>query len=234
MTRHPFASVIIPAYGRAELTHAAIAAVRRHTDNVEIVVVDNDGNAELADTTRYLRNRRNVGFAVACNQGAMIAKADRFVFLNNDTEVTDGWLEPLIEAVDADAIAGARLLYPSGELQHSGIRIIRDRNRLVYAENLKHEHPSGPVDGVTGACLAINRETFARCGGFDPGYWNGYEDVDLCLTARSLGVSVRYVAESTVVHYESVSGPERWSKVRENIHRLQQRWGDQFDALMAG
>lgn len=230
MTRHPSVSVIIPAYGRTELTCSCVDAVRRTCD-ASIVVVDNDGRAFPCDAYNYLENEANLGFATACNQGALLARTDLLVFLNNDTEVTDGWLEPLLDAIE-DGIAGARLIYPDGTPQHTGVRLFRDARGVITGENLKHEHESGQVDAVTGACLAVSRQTFARCGLFDTGYWNGYEDVDLCLTARSLGIPIRYVAESTVVHHESASGPARWSKVRENIQRLQDRWDPTFDELM--
>jgi GT2 family glycosyltransferase len=82
---------------------------------------------------------------------------------------------------------------------------------------------AGPVTAVTAAVMAVRRAAWDQVGGFDEGYWNGYEDVDLCLRLRAAGWSVFYEPASTLVHAESVSGPERFSAAAANIARLQ-RW----------
>jgi GT2 family glycosyltransferase len=91
--------------------------------------------------------------------------------------------------------------------------------------NRQGDHPhSEQVDAVTGACLAIRRTDFEMLGGFDECYWNGYEDVDLCLTARAYGGTVVYEPASVVIHHESQSGPERWTGVAANVARLRDKW----------
>lgn len=217
-------SVVIPCLNRYDLTVNCLAALG--TDNLEVILVDNGST----DDTRQLsgdltiRNSHNLGFARACNQGAEIASGELVVFLNNDTEVHEGWLPPLVDefADDSVAVAGPTLVYPDGRVQSAGIDITRDP---VVATNRK-TGGGGNVWAVTGACLAARKSVFDELEGFDEGYWNGYEDVDLCLRIWESGRTVRYVPRSTVTHLESQSGPERWERVRENEHRLQERWGD--------
>ncbi len=60
--------------------------------------------------------------------------------------------------------------------------------------------------------------------GFDEEYWNGYEDVDLCFKLGGLGYKLVYQPESIVIHHESQSGPERFSKVVHNIELLHKKW----------
>ncbi len=191
-----------------------------------MIVVDNGSDGPLPWVT--LANPRNTGFAHACNAGAQLASGDVLVFLNNDTETQYGWLRPLvapIEEGDAD-ITGARLVYPNGTLQHAGVEI-GDRDGIVTAWNRLEEHPSGPVQAVTGACLAVKRRTFQILDGFDTGYVNGYEDVDFCLRATHHGFVCWYAADSTVMHHESAS-PGRFDHARENVERLHERWSGRW------
>ncbi len=164
-------------------------------------------------------------FAENCNLGADGTDADVVVFLNDDTIPLIGWLEPLIEAFDDPTvgIAGSKLVYPDGSLQHAGVGF-RHVGGLLEAFNITDvDPPSRYVEAVTGACLAIRSDLFADLDGFDAGFVNGYEDVDLCLRAREGGWHCWYARESVVVHLESRSGPARWTHVRENVMRLQEK-----------
>jgi GT2 family glycosyltransferase len=221
------ASIIIPLYNRWDLTEACVRALHKTVPlNHEIILVDNASTDFTAKAIVDVRNPINRGFAVACNQGAEHASGDVLVFLNNDTQPTPGWLEHLLYAVGSGAmIAGPLLVYPTGETQSAGIGIDFAEPPGREAVNRQGDHPrSEQVDAVTGACLAIRRTDFEMLGGFDEGYWNGYEDVDLCLTARAAGGTVVYEPASVVIHHESQSGPERWTGVAANVARLRDKW----------
>lgn len=219
-------SIMIPHYGAQELLQACLAAIWANTAmEVEVVVVDN-GTGHPIDADVVIRNEDNLGFAAACNQGAAASSGEHLCFLNNDTEVRGGWLEPLVAHLERGAgIVGSLLLYPDGQIQHAGVRLYRDQNGILMAENRRQAYAQGEVDAVTGACMAVLRDVFFQAGGFDEGFWNGAEDVDFCLQVRSLGYRCVYEPASVVTHRESVSGPERWRKVRENVARFHQKWG---------
>jgi GT2 family glycosyltransferase len=218
-------SIVIPHYGDSALTVACLAHIAVHTPKgVEVVVVDN-GTGDRFPADVRINNPENRGFAMACNQGAAAAAHDMVCFLNNDTEPQAGWLPPLVDALGPDVAAvGARLVYPDGRLQHAGIWLYRTSSDVLVAENRLEEHPAGDAEAVTAACMLVDRPKFFAAGGFDEGYFNGYEDVDLCLTLRERGWRVVYQPASTVIHHESASGPARWVAVRENIARLQNKW----------
>lgn len=220
-------SIVIPHYGPSELTVACLASLREHTPrDVEVIVVNN-GTGDLFPADVRLANPENRGFAIACNQGARAASHDRVVFLNNDTEVRAGWLPPLVAALDGDplaAVVGSLLVYPDGRIQHAGVELFYAGGGILTARNIQGPQPRGEVDAVTGACMAVERAHFLAIGGFDEGYWNGYEDVDLCLALREEGWRVLFEPDSVVMHRESASGPARWLRVTENIARLQVKW----------
>lgn len=162
-------------------------------------------------------------FAENCNRAAVDSHSEYLVFLNDDTLPQPGWLDPLIAALRYSHIAGSRLIYPDGSIQHAGVYFTMV-DGILTANNWQEERESGPVDAVTGACLAIRRTDFMEMNGFDEGFKNGYEDVDLCLRVRQHGGKIVYCAESTVIHYESKSGPARWAHVNDNVRRLQELW----------
>lgn len=217
-------SIVIPHYGNLAYTEACVDAVEMTTDDYDLIVVDNGTGDDLPGTV--IRNETNLGFAAACNQGAEKASG-HIVFLNNDTEPRSGWLPPLIAHLERGAgVVGSQLVYPDGRLQHAGVWLYRNSRGVLTAENRRAEFGGGLVEAVTGACMAVRRDAFDEAGGFDEGYWNGYEDVDLCLTVRAAGWRVVYEPVSLVMHHESASGPERWAGVVPNIRRLQEKWAD--------
>ena len=238
------AAVIIPVFNRADLTTACLSALAAHTADVdhEIVIVDNASSDEtsavlggLTGDVKVIRNDVNLGFAVACNQGARAAASDRLVFLNNDTEVWPGWLLPLLQALADDDVvaAGSLLLFPDGTVQHAGVVIaekVGDPSPLPLhlPYQVSPSHPLAQrrrdVAVVTGACMAIERAAFFDVGGFDEAFWNGFEDVDLCLRLREAGGRIRYEPASVITHHESASGPERFSRTDANTALLVERW----------
>ena len=242
-------SIVIPVFNRLDLTRQCLESVWKYTPDgdAEIIVVDNgstDGTAEeLRDLQEQGRiqaivNEENLGFARACNMGATAANHPYVLFLNNDTEVTPDWLEPLVSTLDLDPKVGAvgsRMLFPDGTIQHAGVAIVeqeRQSEKFLDAKHLCYRKPADfpPANKpqmmrcLTAACLMVRRDVFEDLGGFDTEYWNGFEDVDLCLTMSEQGWNLVYQPESLVVHYESQSGDERWTHVQSNIDRLNSRW----------
>lgn len=220
-------SVIIPLYNRHDLTVFCVDSIRYHTPDVEIVLVDNGSTDETELIPVTIRNKKNLGFAKACNQGADVATRDNLVFLNNDTIVHQGWLTFTRHLNRAETgCVGPKLIYPSGRIQSAGITVDFTEPLGREAKNISYDWAiqTTEVAAVTGACLAIRKELFEQLDGFDTGYWNGYEDVDLCLKATAAGYCNYYDPASKVTHAESQSGPERWSQVDQNIDRLRTKW----------
>ena len=219
-------AVIIPTYNRLELTQNCLASIARHDPVDEVIVVDNgstDGTERLATYALKI----NTGFATACNIGARHATADHLIFLNNDTIVHPNWTSMTRHLEEPDVgIVGPKLIYPDCRIQSAGVAVDFNRPLGLEAWNLTVDWSQDPidVDAITGACLAIRRNTFFTIGGFDEGYWNGYEDVDLCLAAVDAGLRNVYDSKATVTHLESQSGSERWSAVAENVTRLRTKW----------
>ncbi len=82
-----------------------------------------------------INNKENHGFVQACRQGAAIAKGELILFLNNDTQVTPGWLSNMLKLMDtypSVGITGSKLIYPDGRLQEAGGIIFNDASGWNY------------------------------------------------------------------------------------------------------
>lgn len=240
-------SIIIPAWNLWETTLACLrslaAADTAECPLEEVLVVDNGssdatatelataGAALLGERFTRVRLEKNQGFAVGCNTGARTARGDVLLFLNNDTTVTPQWLQPLQAALREESIGavGSLLLYPDGRNQHCGIYFSLFGNPGHLYARFPGTHPalrrSHDLQAITGACLAVRRTDFELCGGFDEGYRNGYEDMELCFALRRRGLRLKVVPQSIVVHHEGRT-PGRKAHNDANAELFAARWGE--------
>ena len=178
----------------------------------------------------------SVSLASGQTVSAEAARSERIVFLNTDTEPFPNWLPPLVATLQQEPDVGAvgmKLLFPDRTVQHAGVVIVeQDEYPTLWPQHMPYKVPADDrlanqrreVSIATAACLMVRRSAFEEVGRFDEGYWNGYEDVDLCLSLRDAGWRIMYEPTSVLIHHESSSGPERFRLVDENIERLQERW----------
>ena len=242
---NPLVSIIIPIHGKINYTWqclSSIAATPSET-TFEVIVIDDlspDNSAaalEKVKGIKVIRNSENFGFIRSCNLGASVAKGQYLYFLNNDTEVTAGWLDELVrtfEEFPGTGLAGSKLVYPDGRLQEAGGIIWRDGSACNFG---KFQDPSLPmfnyareVDYCSGASIMVPKSIFIELGGFDEHYLPAYcEDSDFALKVRDKGYRVIYQPLSTVIHYEGVtSGIDTTKGVKafqvENSKKLYDRW----------
>lgn len=215
-------SVIIPVHNRASVTRQCLDALLSRQGleaSAEIIVVDDASTdvtaqvlAQYDGRITVVRHQTNCGFASACNDGALVASGTYLVFLNNDTVTHAGWLDRLVEyAAERPrvAIVGSKLLYRDGTVQHAGVAIAQNGVPTHIYGGFPGDHPavnkSRRFQAVTAASMLVRRRVFEEVGGFDIGYINALEDVDLCLRVGERGHEVHYCHESVAWHLEAVS-----------------------------
>ena len=213
-------SIIIPVFNKVELTQQCVTNLADVTNgcSYEVIVVDNASTddtkaflSKLGGDIQIISNPENYGFAKACNQGAAAANGRYLVFLNNDTIPKPGWLRALLNEVEGHqdvAIVGSKLLYPDNTIQHAGVvisRLFRTPYHLFVGvpENFPAVNIRKEFQAVTAACMLVRKETFEEVLGFDEGFVNGYEDIDLCLRVRQLEKKIVYQPKSCLYHLES-------------------------------
>ena len=241
----PTVSILIPVYNQIQVTIACLHSVLRHTKDVkyEVIVVDDRSDRESAGTLRQIRglrlirNESNRGFLKSCNAAAAAARGEYLLFLNNDTEVTNGWLTAMLgvfeERKDA-GLVGAKLVYPDGRLQEAGGIMWRDASGVNVG---KWDDPNKPeynylreVDYCSGACIMVPKALFDSVGGFDVRYAPAYyEDTDLAFAVRASGRKVYYQPLATIIHHEGqTSGTSTDSGVKSyqlvNQVKFREKW----------
>ena len=245
----PVVSIVVPMYGKLDYTLRCLYSIAANSPSVdfEVIVVDDcspDAPSEALRSVRGLRvlvRPHNGGFIKACNDGAREARGTYLHFLNNDTEVTPGWLDELVRTFTvfpAARLAGSKLVYPDGTLQEAGGIIWRDGSAWNYG---RHQDPLLPaycyardVDYCSGASLMLPRALFDALGGFDEHYLPAYgEDSDLALKIRERGYQVIYQPLSVVVHHEGVTSGTDLSQGAKrhqilNARKLRERWKERL------
>jgi len=241
----PSVSAVIPFRDGARFLRTCVDSVTATTAGVDLqlVLVDN-GSVEpethsLLDqlATRpdvvVVHDDRPFNWAALNNVAAEVAGGEVLLFLNNDIEARNpGWLDALVaQAVRPDVgAAGARLLYPTGQVQHAGLVVgLGGAAGHVLAGlpasaggYLGMAVLTRDCTAVTGACLATRRSVFDRLDGFDVSLGVDLNDIDYCLRARQSGLRIVYEPDAELVHYESPSRGTSGSV--GDIGRFIRRW----------
>ena len=208
-----------------------------YSDIAEIIFVNDlstDGTGfwlrSLTDARiKIFSNKANLGYAKSNNIGACQASGDILLLLNNDLEFDAKWLEPMLSVLESPALNAGILgniqrRISDDSIDHAGFELT-PQGKFVHKHTLPDASiPYSKVSAVTGACLAIRRSDFEAVGGFDEGFLNGGEDVDLCLKVAALGKSIYVSYESQIKHHVALSRDLKSSQNEKNSRLLFQKW----------
>lgn len=217
----PAVSVVIPAHNKVEVTFYALCALLLAHNSVsfEIILVDDGSTDETAEMEKWvsgirvIHNEQPLRFIKACNIGVSEAKGTYVVLLNNDTEVTVGWLDALVDGFrrfEHVGAVGAKLLYPDGRLQDAGGIIWASGNPWNYGNGMNPWEPrfcyARQVDYLSGAALMTTKAIWDQVGGLshylEPMY---FEDTDFSFKVREAGYKTYFIPSSVVYHFEGTT-----------------------------
>ena len=219
----PLCSVVIPTYNGRALLETCLASVARHLPDefdVEVIVSDDgstDGTAawlcEEWSWVRVVRREPNAGFVAAANAGIASARGRFIQLLNNDTEVTSGWIGAgLAPFVDPSVGSVAPLVLVRSD--PSRVDSAGDTYAVLgWPAKRGHGEPAvkwmiHPVDhvfGASGSSAFYRAEALRRVGAFDPSFGSYYEDVDLAFRLRWAGYQCVFTPHSRILHEVSAS-----------------------------
>ncbi|AEV62092.1 glycosyltransferase family 2 protein [Pseudomonas ogarae] len=224
--------VIIVNYNAGELLLASVAAAFAAGAS-SVIVVDNDSDDDslmlverthaAGDSLKIVRNTANLGFAVACNQGARLSAAPNLFFLNPDTVLAADAIDHLLQALRSApqiGMVGGFLCNPDGSEQAGGRRVFPTPRRAfmrafglsrlsalfpsLLSDFLLHKEPlpGTPivVEAISGACMLVKREAIESVGLWDEDYFLHCEDLDWCMRFHQAGWRVLFVPDARVMH----------------------------------
>ena len=222
-------AVIILNWNGAELLRRYLPTVIAGTDAAiaDVIVADNgstDNSLQVLQEefpgVQILRFEKNYGFAEGYNLAIAQTMYPYTVLLNSDVRTPQGWLNPLLDYMEAHPEVGAvmpKLLHDSeedgektmfdyagaagGYIDSHGYPYCRGRI-FEYVEDDHGQYDDGPksVFWATGACLMVRSQLYQDVGGLDKDFFAHMEEIDLCWRIRLAGKDLLMLPSSHVYH----------------------------------
>lgn len=242
---YPDVSIIMPARDKFPITYHCLASLilAQNKATFEVILADDQSSdettaaEEIVENLRVVRNEHNLGFIKTNNKAVKQAKGRYICLLNNDTEVTSGWIDEalsMFELMNDVGAVGCKLVYPDGSLQEAGGIVWGSGVPWNYGKNQNASHPcfnySRDADYLSAAALFVQKSVWQEVGGFSeefaPAY---YEDTDLAYKIRKAGYRTIYCPSAEVVHFEgksngtsTTSGIKKYQEINSTTFR--EKW----------
>ena len=256
----PKVTIIIPTALKMNFVPRCLSSVLKMTTypNFEVVVMVDESHVTTGAQNKFLNELRAdsrvrvhlyedqpFNYARTNNRAVGMSDAPVVCFLNDDIQViTKDWLEKLVARVLLAGIGavGPMLYYPTDRIQHAGVIL----GLGGVAGHQFHNMPRGSagyygralleqdLSCVTAACMVMRRDVFDSIGGFNEEYAVAFNDVDLCIRVRQLGLRILWTPTAEMYHYESASlgkhnSPQRKALFEEEVKLMQGSWADVLD-----
>ena len=220
---YPLISIITVNYNHSDVTCDLIESLNKISyPNIEIIVIDNCSPDDDPTIIKHkypniilVENPINYGFAAGNNYGLMRARGKYIMLLNNDTVVTENFIEPLLEKFESDSDIGAispkiKYFHTPDTIQYAGYTPIDPRTMrnfsIGFNEVDKGQHDDDRETAYThGAAMMVPMEVVKEIGMMSYIFFLYYEEADWCARIKNAGYKMFYVHNSLIYHKESIS-----------------------------
>jgi GT2 family glycosyltransferase len=228
---HPHVAVVILCWNGRKFLEQFIPPLLQTTyPNVSYYVADNDSSD---DSLEYLRTNfpavklieieENHGFSTGYNIALRHVQADYYVLLNQDVEVTPGWIEPVVSLMQSQPNVGAaqpklRAFHSKADFEYAGAAggyadrlgymFCRGRVFDVIEPDLGQYDTVEEIFWASGAAMFVKADLYHQIGGLDDGFFAHMEEIDLCWRIKNAGYSILYCPQSIVYHVGGGSLPQ--------------------------
>ncbi len=215
-------AVVILNWNGVHFLEKFLPNVLQHSSIAEVIVADNQSTDNSVNylkqhftKVKIIINSSNEGFAKGYNLALEHVKADYYVLLNSDVEVSANWIEPIIDLMEKNpkiAACQPKILdfnhktkfeyagAAGGMIDKLGYPFCRGRLFNVLEEDKGQYNNQMEVFWATGACLFVKADAFWKVGGFDEDYFAHMEEIDLCWRMKNIGYQI-YVEPASVVYH---------------------------------
>ncbi len=219
-------AVVILNWNNKELLHKFIPSLLNFSKEATLYVIDNASTDESVSflennfpTVKIIKNKENYGFAKGYNIGLKKIEADIFCLLNSDVEVTENWLNPIINLFNTNpeltAIQPKILDYfnklsfeyagaAGGFIDKFGYPYCRGRILDKIEIDNGQYNDTKQIMWASGACLFIKTKEFKKYL-FDEDFFAHMEEIDLCWRLQNDGKQILYSSQSVVYHMGGAS-----------------------------
>ncbi len=216
------AVVILNWNGKSFLEKFLPSVIACNPPDTDVIVADNASTDDSVSflTAQYsqvkiIQNSSNGGFAKGYNEALKQVKAEYYILLNSDVEVTPNWIEPIIKLMDQDSsivacqpkirsfvdkkffeYAGAS----GGFIDKYGYPFCRGRIFENLEEDKGQYNDTREVFWATGACFFVRASNYLQSGGFDEDFFAHMEEIDLCWRFKNAGYKIMCCPDAVVYH----------------------------------
>ncbi len=219
----PSIAIVILNWNGKYYLQKYLPSVIKYSANVaEIIVADNASTDDSISflkqhfpTVKIIKNESNEGFANGYNLALKQVDADYFVLLNSDVEVTQNWIEPIINLMEADTLIAAcqpKILDEKnksffeyagacgGFIDKNGYPFARGRIFETIEKDEGQYNTAIPCFWASGAAMFVRANVYKKLGGLDEYFFAHQEEIDLCWRMQLEGHKV-YVQPMSVVYH---------------------------------
>ena len=232
----PNIAIIVLSWNNYRETRNCLQSLKKlDYQNYELVLIDNgstDGSGEKLENEFFevttIRNRNNQGFAGGINVGIRYAldKDNKYILiLNNDTELVNGnFLTKLVHYMEDDLRVGAvgpTILVSGNRIQESILHFPGPKQVFHYYYHLagkKDYQEKQEVDGISGCCFLVRRETINEVGLIDENYFMYGEELEWFYRMRLKNWTINYLPVKSVLHHGK-SSAKKIGKVKLYIEK---------------
>lgn len=236
-------SIIIPNYNGGDLLYNCIDSIYKNISikDFEIIVVDNGSTDNSINRVKsnfqnveIISSNSNLGYSGGCNLGATHASGKYLLFLNNDTEHSNEWIEKLVYFLDSNSKIAAvqpkilnihnKKLFDyaggaGGFIDKFCFPFVQGRIfHTLEEDHNQYDNPSR-IFWASGVAFMIRSNIFKTLEGFDKVYFAYMEEIDLCWRAQAMGYKIYSVPDSFVYHYGKQTIKENTIKSHYLNHR---------------
>lgn len=215
-------AVVILNWNGRGLLEQFLPSVVQHSEGAVIYVADNASTddsvafvKEQYPQIKIIQNSGNYGYAKGYNDALREVEEDIYALVNSDVEVTEGWLNPILELFDADnetAIIQPKILdykkkthfeyagAAGGFIDKYGFPYCRGRMFETIAQDNGQYNDHAEIFWASGACFFIRKDIYRELGGFDEDFFAHQEEIDLCWRAWNANYKARFCYKSVIYH----------------------------------
>ncbi|MDO8658524.1 MAG: glycosyltransferase family 2 protein [Candidatus Levybacteria bacterium] len=227
----PLVSIIIVNWNGENVIGECLSSLfAQNYKNIEVIVVDNnsfDSSKKIIkkfEKVKFIENEKNKGFAAGNNIGFKKASGKYILLLNNDTEVSKEFLDPLVRVLEENeniVVVQPKILFKKSHFYTDGR--INSIGSFFTSSGILYHIGYGKLDmpvynksfkifTAHGSCMLLRKNHAQKIGLFDPDFFAYFEETDFCLRVWLSGGEIIYIPDSIVYHKGGVSARKYGNK----------------------